>query len=224
MYDLPNEVTLVQLNNAPESLVPSTPLTVNKDVVIGWAQPNHKSIYSIVKYYVDRLVQVELLINTNLQLQKLPWLIGVNEEDEAKMKDVVRRILNNEVVVFTSLEDLGKIQALATNTPYIIDKLDDYKHCIELELLTFLGIDNCGSASLEQTHVSIDAVNSNNDMINNYGNAITSSIKAMLSDIKRMCGRTITIEEIKPRVTSIHEENLQKSQLEAKDNELSNNK
>ena len=72
MYDQPNEITLVRLNNAPESLVPSTPLTVNEDVVIGWAQPNHKSIYSIVKYYVDRLVQVELLINTNLQLQKLP--------------------------------------------------------------------------------------------------------------------------------------------------------
>ena len=206
MYDQPNEITLVRLNNAPESLVPSTPLTVNKDVVIGWAQPNHKSIYSIVKYYVDRLVQVELLINTNLQLQKLPWIIGVNEADEAKMKDVVKRILNNEVVVFTSLEDLGKIQALATNTPYIIDKLDNYKHCIELELLTFLGIDNSGTASLEQTHISVDAVNSNNDMINNYSNAITQSIQAMLSDIKRISGRVIEIEELEPSVQSIHEE------------------
>lgn len=122
------------------------------------------------------------------------------------MKDVVKRILNNEVVVFTSLEDLGKIQALATNTPYIIDKLDNYKHCIELELLTFLGIDNCGTASLEQTHISVDAVNSNNDMINNYGNAITQSIQAMLSDIKRISGRVIEIEELKPLVESIHEE------------------
>ena len=122
------------------------------------------------------------------------------------MKDVVKRILNNEVVVFTSLEDLGKIQALATNTPYIIDKLDNYKHCIELELLTFLGIDNSGTASLEQTHISVDAVNSNNDMINNYSNAITQSIQAMLSDIKRISGRVIEIEELEPSVQSIHEE------------------
>ena len=135
------------------------------------------------------------------------------------MKDVVKRILNNEVVVFTSLEDLGKIQALATNTPYIIDKLDNYKHCIELELLTFLGIDNCGTTSLEQTHISVDAVNSNNDMINNYGNAITQSIEAMLSDIKRISGRVIEIEELKPLVESIHEEAkpIEKSQ-EVKDN------
>lgn len=138
------------------------------------------------------------------------------------MKDVVKRILNNEVVVFTSLEDLGKIQALATNTPYIIDKLDNYKHCIELELLTFLGIDNCGTTSLEQTHISVDAVNSNNDMINNYGNAITQSIEAMLSDIKRISGRVIEIEQsvsldTSTQVESIHEEAKPLKQ-EVKDN------
>ena len=36
MYDQPNEVTLVRFNNAPEYLIPSTPLSVNKYLVICW--------------------------------------------------------------------------------------------------------------------------------------------------------------------------------------------
>lgn len=150
------------------------------------------------------MVQVDMVINTNLQLQKMPFLIGVNEIDKDKMEDIVQRILNNEVVVFANLEDLQKVQTLVTQTPYIIDKLNDYKRSLEQELMTFLGVDNNGSKSLEQTHVSVDAVNANNDVINDYGNAIESEINKWLADVNRVFGRNISIEAVSKPVNTVH--------------------
>lgn len=194
------------LHGASSNIIPTTVQVVNKDVVLLYCQPSHKPILSTVQYYVDRMVQVDMVINTNLQLQKMPWLIGVDEADKDKMEDIVQRILNNEVVIFADLQSLGKIQTLATNTPYVIDKLVEYKRGLEQELMTFLGVDNNGSASLEQTHISVDAVNANNDIINDYGNAIESEINKGLNDIKRVFNRTITIEAVSKPVNTVHEQ------------------
>ena len=201
-YDLPETITLVNVHNAP--FIPYEPQVVGKDVVIGWCQPNHKSISTVVDYYVSRMVQVDLVINTNLQLQKMPFLVGVNEVDKDKMEDIVQRIINNEVVIFANLEDLQKVQTLITQTPYIVDKLNDYKRSLEQELMTFLGVDNNGSNSLEQTHVSVDAVNANNDVINDYGNAIESEINKWLADVNRVFGRNISIKAVSKPVNTVH--------------------
>lgn len=206
LYDFPSKVNLINLRNAPLSMIPADLQSVGRDVVLGWAQPNHKPIQEIVRFYVDRITQVEMVINTNLQLQKMPFLIGVNETDKDKMKDVVRRILNNETVIFADLEDLQRIQTLVTQTPYVIDKLVEHERGLEQALMTYLGVDNNGSQSLEQTHVSVDAVNANNDVINDYGEAIEGEIRKWLEQIKRVFGRTITIEAISRPVNTVHEE------------------
>lgn len=205
-YDLPETVNLVNLHGVSNNIIPTSTQVVNKDVVLLYCQPSHKPILTTVSYYVDRMVQVDMVINTNLQLQKMPWLIGVDEADKDKMEDIVQRILNNEVVVFADLQSLGKIQTLATNTPYVIDKLVEYKRGLEQELMTFLGVDNNGCASLEQTHVSVDAVNANNDIINDYGNAIESEINKGLKDIKRVLNRDVQIEAVSKPVNTVHEQ------------------
>ena len=46
-----------------------------------------------------------------------------NEYYIEKAKDIVNRILNNEVEVFMDAEDLQLVKSFATETPYIIDKL-----------------------------------------------------------------------------------------------------
>lgn len=158
----------------------------------------------MVSYFIDRLTQVEMVINTNLQLQKMPFLIGVNEADEDRMHDLVDRILNNEVVVFASLEDLAKFQAVVTATPYVIDKLKDYQRQLEKEVMTILGIDNNGSNTIEQTHMTVDAINANNDEINSCGNAIEEEINKWLENVNRVFGRKITITPRVQKVDTYH--------------------
>lgn len=209
MYDHPEVITLVNTRGVSDRIIPTTTQVVGKDVVIGWCQPNKKSIYSIVKTYIDRMVQVDMILNTNLQLQKLPWLIAANENDEDALKDVVDRILHNEVVVFTSIEELQRIQTLTTQTPYLVDKLLSYRQSLERELMTFLGIDNIGSSSdLTQTHINSDQTNANNDEINAYASSIEEGIKTFINDINRVFGRKISIKCKANKVASVHKTDM----------------
>lgn len=209
LYDYPETVSLVNSRGVSERIIPATTQIVNRDVVLGWCQPNKKPIYSVVKPYIDRMVQVDLVINTNLQLQKMPFLIAVNETDQDKLKDVVTRILNNEVVIFASLEELQRIQTLATQTPYIIDKLQAYQQSLERELMTFLGIDNLGStATLGQTHINSDQTNAANDEINAYGDAIKEEIETFVNLINEVFGRRISIKAKTAPVASVHKTDM----------------
>lgn len=205
MYDFPSKVNLINTRSVSTSIIPNTPQIVDKNVVIGWFQPSHKPIFYTVKHYVDLMIQVDMVINTNLALQNMPFLIGVSEEDQKKMQEVVQRILNNEVVVFSDLESLQKIQTFTTSTPFIIDKLREYLIKLEDELLSFLGIDNNGG--IDKTNIVMDAVNSNNDLINQYKYSIKSEIDKWIKRVNKVFNRNIKVEDaIRPQVRSIHED------------------
>ena len=150
------------------------------------------------------MIQVEIVINNNLKLQNIPFVIGVTEEDKDQFDDIIEKILNNELVVFTSVNDIKKLQTLATNAPYIVDKLKTYLVSLENELLTVLGIDNSGAQAM-QAQLTDDEVNASNDIINDYGLAIEDEIKAWLERANAVLGRNISIEaKIKP-VDSTHD-------------------
>lgn len=209
MYDFPETVMLINLRGVSQAIIPATPQVVNKEVVIGWFQPNRKPIQEVVRYYVDRMTQVELIINTNLTLQNMPFLVAVNEEDKERLEDIVNRITRNEIVVYTSMEDLSKVQTMATQTPYIIDKLRAYEQELEDELLAYLGVDNNGGNNYK-SHLTVDAVNANNDLINEYNNSITSEMNKWIDQINKLFGRNISIKEaVVPeldKIRSIHDQ------------------
>ena len=156
----------------------------------------------IVTYYIDRITQVEMVINTNLQTAKLPWLIGVSPADRKKLEDVVDQILHNEVVVFTDLDELNRLQAVSTQTPYIIDKLNQYKNCLESELLTFLGIDNPGPEKDER--LLVDEVNAGNQEINSSQDGFEDSLDEWTKGIKETLGFDISVKPNTTYVNSIH--------------------
>lgn len=206
MYDFPETVMLINERSVPTSLIPNTPQIVNKDVVIGYFTPSHKPISDIVRHYVNLMVQAEMIINTNLQLQNMPFLIGVDPDDEKKMRDIVDKILNNEIVVYADLQSLQKIQSLVTSTPYLVDKLKMYIKTLEEELLTIFGIDNNNGNN--QQNIVIDAINANNDIINQYNYSIESEMNKWITRVNVLFNRNISIENSieDSKLKSIHEE------------------
>lgn len=206
MYDFPETVMLINERSVPTSLIPNTPQIVNKDVVIGYFTPSHKPISDIVRHYVNLMVQAEMIINTNLQLQNMPFLIGVDPDDEKKMRDIVDKILNNEIVVYADLQSLQKIQSLVTSTPYLVDKLKMYIKTLEEELLTIFGIDNNNGNN--QQNIVIDAINANNDIINQYNYSIESEMNKWINRVNVLFNRNISIENSieDSKLKSIHEE------------------
>lgn len=202
--DFPETVILTNTRGVARSIIPSSVQVVNKDVALLYCLPSHKPIESVVNYYVDRMIQVEVVISNNLKLQNIPFVIGVTEEDKDQFDDIIERILNNELVVFTSVNDIKRLQTLTTNAPYIVDKLKTYLVSLENELLTVLGIDNSG-AQAKQAQLTVDEVNASNDIINDYGLAIEDELKAWLNRANKVLGRNISIEaKIKP-VDSTHD-------------------
>ena len=191
MYDFPEEVTLVNERGVP--FIPANPQVVDKDVVLGWAQFNRKPVRDIVEYYIDRMVQVDMVINTNIELHKMPYLIGVDPADKDKLQDVIERILANELVVFTDLEAISLIKSLATQPQYVIDKLHAYRIQLENELLTYLGYDNSGNSE-KATTMLLDEINANNVVINASADQFETCVGNWCKRIGEVLGIEVSVK------------------------------
>ena len=190
MYGEPETVTLINKYGSP--LVPSGIQTVDKDVVIGYIQSNRKPIKMIVDWYVRRIAQVEMVINTNLQLQKMPFIIPVADGNErAKLEDLVERILNNEIVIAVEGIEPNIFKSIATNVPYVIDKLQNYEKDLVNDLLTYLGVNNNGSNKIEQLQLA--EVNSNNEEINLSDDNFNTNLEQFCNRVKTVLNKDILI-------------------------------
>lgn len=189
----PETINLVNERGASKTIIPSKTLIVNKDVALLFCTPSQKPIKAVVDYYVDRITQAVVLINNNLCLQNMPFVINCTEEDQKRLSDIVDRILNNELVITTASSDINKLQALITQVPFLIDKLQAYIVSMENELLTILGVDNSG-VQAKKAQMLVDEVNANNDVINDYGNSIIDELTKWLNRANKVLGRNITIE------------------------------
>ena len=125
----------------------------------------------------------------------MPFIVGCDETNKKQLQDIVNRILNGELAVFTSVNDINQLQALMTTAPYLLDKLKAYQVSLENELLTVLGINNSGTQA-KKAQMLVDEVNANNDVINDYGTSITEEMKAWLDRANKVLGRSIAIEEV----------------------------
>lgn len=191
--DFPETVTLVNKRGASKQIIPEGVQVVNVDGCMLYCTPGHDPISRIVDYYVDRIAQVELLLNNNLKLQNMPFIVGCDESNKKQLQDIVNRILNGELAVFTSMNDIKQLQALMTTAPYLLDKLKAYQVSIENELLTVLGINNSGTQA-KKAQMLVDEVNANNDIINDYGQSIVDELRAWLDRANKVLNRNISIE------------------------------
>ena len=200
-YDYPEKIQLINIRNSP--IIPRDNKIVNKDAVIGWCQSNHKPIKYIVDKYIERILDVEMVINTQLETHKLPFLIGISPEDKQRAEDIINRILNNEIAVFVDFDDLNLVKTLVNSNPYIIDKLVEYKQSIECELLTFLGLDNAVSQK-----VNLDITNANNNLINAFKDDIDYNIQNFVNDCREYLGLDFYLRLRQKEVKSIYEEKI----------------
>jgi len=190
MYALPETVILINQMGSP--LVPNTTQIVDKDVVLGYIQSNKKPLKEIVDWYIDRIAQVEMVISTNLELHKMPFIIPIEEAKKTKARDLINRLLNNEIVIFMDEEDPQLFKAVQTEAPYIIDRLNDYKKTLEGELKTVLTINNPGEYKVEQLQLS--EVNANNEEINDTQNDYISHLQSFCERIGETLGITIGVK------------------------------
>lgn len=211
IYDYPIAVNLINTRGA--TFIPTTPQMVDQEVVIGYANRMKKPVSYMVDYYIERIVDAEILIELNLNAHKTPFIIAISPEDKERMRALFEAIDSGTKKVYCELDDARNIQVLNTNTNYIVDKLYQYKEARENELRTYLGLNNVGGIEKKE-HLITDEVNANNETIESSGDVFLDCMQEFCERVSSVLGYTISIEARHPK-----EDKMLEDEKESEDDE-----
>lgn len=213
IYDYPIDVTLV--NKRGVKFIPVSPQVVDKDVVIGYAQRNKKSVEWVVKYYIGKIVDIEMTIRTNLKAQKNPILLACDSESENKVKNFMDNIDEDNPYIFVNLDSPNGAKALVSGAPYNIDKLYNQKCAYENELREYLGINNMGVVEKKE-HLIGDEIAVNNEIVSSSGDCFFDTMQEFWERIKELFGYEVIMEV---NATPMMEEDTEDEESKDKDKE-----
>lgn len=203
IYDFPETVKLTNKREVP--FIPTKSMTVGKDVAIGWIQSNHKGIRMMILPWIEKMVEVEMVINTNLVQHKVPWFFVTDQNSVDQVNDIIDRILNDEVAITLSAQDIEAIKAVATGQPYIIDKLTSYYNELDSKVKTFLGVDNAMQVQEGLQRTLVDQVCSNDEEINGNANGFLRHMKTFFDEVNELCGTNYVPKQTHKQTKSVHE-------------------
>ena len=156
-----------------------------------------------LELFAWRLYNADRTCDVNITAQKTPVLIVTDEKQRLTMMQMYNQYNGNQPFIFGDknlLTDGIKLEAIRTESPYIVDKITDYKKEIWNEALTFLGINNIARDKKER--LTENESSENNELVN-------LNLQAMLIPRIRACkqfnekfGLTGTNKEISVRVRS----------------------
>ena len=174
IYDFSTKVRLI--NTRAVKFINPNELDMDKDVVIIWAQKNHKSVYSSIQPKINELIDIEMKIRLARKAQAQPWLFAFAPEDFDLVKRMQEQLEDDEPYQFIPSQNVDKAKILSSGAPYISDKLTQEKEAIINEILTMLGVNNIGT-SQKKEHLIVDEVNANNEDIEQQNQSFQSEIE-----------------------------------------------
>lgn len=186
-------VHIYPIKNRPYKFIPDKVLTVDEDVVIGWAQPSGKSPFEYIDFMCRKIADVEVTIRKNLRAHNLPLAWRTTTESLNKTRTYLGKIDADVDDLVFDYED-EKPEVMISGVPYIIDRLYAYKNSLVNECLTYLGINNMGESEKKE-HLITSEVNVNNDLIKESGETFGDSIEAFVDRINKLFGRNLKVVE-----------------------------
>ena len=179
-------------------------LILNNDLAIG----NEQYIFD----YAQRMFEVENCIRVNINQQKFPWFVNTTPNNKKTMETMFQKVLNGEPYILGSKEQIGNVEVLTLNTPYIADKLNEYKYELEREILSFHGLNNNFE---KKERLLVDEVNSNNDFIDRNVELMYRQRKLACDQMNKKFGWNV-------KVVNLNEEAKENQKLEL-EKEVQNN-
>lgn len=159
VYGDPLQVTLWGIGYSEQTSIDNVVRVLSNDDVL----PNA----CIIAFYADLMNETETTMYKNLKQQKYPYIIPCTKNNRLTMVNLFKQIDEGEEAIFTDskLSEGGSVgvEVLQTNAPYLLDKLQQFKNDVSIELLTFLGLNNTNTDKKER--MLVDEVNVNNGQI-----------------------------------------------------------
>lgn len=167
-------------------------LTPDEGVPI-WNNYSRTSIIPTIRAYAYRLYQVEKTMDVNINAQKTPIIMLVDEAQRLTLKNLYMQYEGNEPFIFGNKSGFDKdaVQVLETGAPFVSDKLMAYKHNLWNEAMTFLGV---GNAKQDKKERLVEAeVSANDEQIKTSRYTMLQARQEACEKINKMFGLNVSV-------------------------------
>lgn len=184
-----------------------------KDSVLIFNNYLHTPTQLTIELFARRLYEIERAIDVNVKAQKTPTLILSSEQQRLTMKNLYMQYDGNEPFIFGDKNmDIEGIKSLKTDAPFVADKLENLKHQIWNEALTFCGIENSNQDKKER--LVSDEVGSNYGNIEAQRNVMLNARKQAVKKINAMFGTNIDVHFRSNLATMVNADNVSRETLD----------
>jgi hypothetical protein len=193
-------------------------LCSTKDSVLIFNNYLHTPTQLTIELFARRLYEIERAIDVNVKAQKTPTLILSSEQQRLTMMNLYMQYDGNEPFIFGDKNmDIEGIKSLKTDAPFVADKLENLKHQIWNEALTFCGIENSNQDKKER--LVSDEVGSNYGNVEAQRNVMLNARKQAVEKINAMFGTNIDVHFRSNLQTMVNIENVSRETLEESEGE-----
>lgn len=118
-----------------------------------------------LKWYAEKLAEIDRTIDINVMTQKTPVLLKVDQNTKFSLTNMFQQYQGNTPLIVADRSlDMEGIQVMKLDAPFIAESLNDLKASIMNEALTMLGIDNSNLNKKERLLT--------NEVVTNLGNVM----------------------------------------------------
>lgn len=174
IYDFPTHVRLV--NTRGVKFITPEALELDVDVVVIWAQKNHKSVFSSIEAKLNELIDIEMKKRAARKTQAQSWLFAFDPEDFAQVKKLQEALDDDNPFIFAPLSAVDRAKGFSSGAPYITDKIEMDRQKVENDILTMIGVNNVGVMEKKE-HLVVDEINANNQDIEEQDYSYQSEIE-----------------------------------------------
>ena len=193
IYDFPTHATLI--NTRGVKFITPRILQIDKEVVIIYAQKNHKSIWSSIEAKVDEIIDLEMKKRSALKAQSQAWFFAFSPEDFKIAKAMQESLDNDEPYMFGAFNDPDRVKSIVSGAPYIVDKIQAQIDGRVNEVLTMLGVNNVG-VDEKKEHLIVDEVNANNEDIEQQSISFKSEIEDGFERVQKVLGFKVHVVDM----------------------------
>ena len=193
IYDFPTHATLI--NTRGVKFITTKILEIDKEVVIGYAQKNHKSVFSSIEAKLDELVDIEMKKRVARKAQSQPWMFAFSPEDFDQAKALQEQLENDEPYLYVPFKNVDQVKGIASGAPYVVDKFEQDRQKVENDILTMLGVNNVGVGEKKE-HLIVDEVNANNEDIEQQSTSYKSEIEDFFERVKAAFGYEVKVIDL----------------------------
>ena len=184
----------------------------NKDCVLIRNNDLAKATRDYIANYAERMLEVEMCIRANINQQKFPWFINATEKTKKSLEIIFEKVENFEPFILANKEiGLGEnaLEVLTMPTPYVADKLNEYKYELEREILTFLSLNNNFE---KKERLLTDEINSNNDFISTNAMLMYKNRLQACEEINKKFGLNVKVLPNKKMITKYYQDDKEKEE------------